>query len=122
MTITVETDEQIRNKVERHVTSFRHVDGTGFPVNPNNKKCIEFFLKHRCHGRHKFHKIDKKVNDNIQVTLELPDGTEFVGMGKYIDIAKHDAVQECSKFGLFFTTVRLFNHLNIFSYSISKVK
>ena len=79
------------------MTNFLRVDGSGFPVNPNNKKCMEFFLKHRCHGRHKFQKIDKKVNDNIAVTLELPDGTEFTGMGKYIDIAKHDAVQEWFK-------------------------
>lgn len=28
----------------------------------------------------------------LVITLELPDGTEYVGYGKYLDIAKHSAL------------------------------
>ena len=62
----VETEQDIRNKIDKHVTSLMKLaDGTGFPVNPQNKKSMDFYLKHRCHDQHRFHRIDKKVNDKL---------------------------------------------------------
>ena len=64
--VTLENEIDIKNKIAKHVTSYtKMIDGTGFPVNPHNKKSMDFFLAHRCHSRHKFRKIDKKLNDKI---------------------------------------------------------
>ena len=48
-TVLQESDDQLKNRIEKHVTAFTTLlDGTGFPINIYNKKSLLFFLSHRC--------------------------------------------------------------------------
>ena len=96
--ILVESDDQLKNRLEKHVTAYTTMlDGTGFPINVNNKKSLHFFLSHRCQARHKYTKIDKTITDTVSVTLLLPDGTEYYGNGKTVEMAKHMAMLSAQK-------------------------
>ena len=88
-----ESDDQLKNRIEKHVTAYTTMlDGTGFPINVYNKKSLHFFLSHRCQARHKYSQIDKTITDKVTVTLLLPDGTEYVGSAKTVEMAKHMAM------------------------------
>lgn len=91
------SDDELKNKIEKHVTT-NYAGCQSFPVNPSAKKTMNFYLTHRCQNRFKFDRIDKKVNDKLVVNLCLPDGTDHLGYGRNLDMAKHSALLEALKY------------------------
>ena len=96
--VTTEHDFEIKNKIEKHVTSYTTMlDGTGFPINIYQKKSLHFFLTHRCQNRYRFNKIDKTITDKVAIILELPDGTEYSGCSKTLELSRHMALLKAVK-------------------------
>ena len=55
------------------------------------------------------------------MTLELPDGTEYEGYGKYLEVAKHQALMEALKQSSVLKNVEPMSTYGVCSYGLMQV-